>query len=197
MISIFGYQFTLIKNESIGSYSFKFIKSSGKNKFIENNFPIELEPLETEIINYVMDKNYTMTSIDRLVSTLKSCKYVVENDISGDFVEIGVWRGGNGILAKKIFNMLGSDKKVWMYDTFSGMTKPTSFDVDSTSKNPAMKQYMLSQNENHNDWCYASINEVKQNCIDSGLDIDSFEFIKGDVLETLKLKQNLPKKLVC
>jgi len=62
------------------------------------------------------------------------------------------------------------------------MTKPTSFDVDSTSKNPAMKQYMFSQNETHNDWCYASINEVKQNCIDSGLDIDSFKLYDKDEL---------------
>ena len=59
-----------------------------------------------------------MTSVHRLINTLKSCYYVVENNIPGDFVECGVWRGGNAILAKKIFEHLNSDKKVWMFDTF-------------------------------------------------------------------------------
>ena len=195
IILLFGYEFTFIKKENIGTYSFKFIKSSMKNKKTNNIFPVEIDSIEREIINYVIDKKYTMTSVSRLISVLKSCKYIVENDIPGDFVELGVWRGGNGILAKKIFNMLGSNKKVWMYDTFTGMTEPSSFDVDSRSKDPAIDKYNMLQRESHNDWCFASIEEVKLNCIESGLDIDSFRFIKGDVLQTLKDKSNLPKEI--
>jgi len=44
---------------------------------------------------------FSMASQERLLSTFLACKYVVQNDIPGDFVECGVWRGGNAFLAKK------------------------------------------------------------------------------------------------
>ena len=136
-----------------------------------------------------------MTSVPRLVNTLKSCKYVVENKISGDFVECGVWRGGNSILAKKIFEKLGSDKKVWMFDTFNGMTEPTEFDVKGSTKVQAKVKYQETLTETHSEWCYASIEDVKNNFKDSSINIDSIKFIKGDVLTTLSNKENLPKNI--
>lgn len=139
-----------------------------------------------------LKKVYTMKSISRLVNTLKSCRYVVENNIRGDFVECGVWRGGNSILAKKIFERLGSNKKVWMFDTFEGMTKPTEFDVAARSKIHAESKYLVSQKESHNEWCYASLDEVKNNCRESGLNLENFHFIKGDVCKTLKERENIP-----
>ena len=76
-----------------------------------HNIPVELDEFDIDLIKYVLDKGYTMTSLSRMVNTLKSCRYVVENKIRGDFVECGVWKGGNGILAKKVFEHLGSNKK--------------------------------------------------------------------------------------
>lgn len=68
-----------------------------------HNLAVELDDNDIDLIKYVLDSGYTLVSAPRLVNTLKSCRYVVENKISGDFVECGVWRGGNGILAKRLF----------------------------------------------------------------------------------------------
>lgn len=160
-----------------------------------HDIAVELDDIEVEIIKHVLESGYTTTSVPRLVNTLKSCRYAVENDIPGDFVECGVWRGGHGILAKKILEHLGSNKKVWMFDTFEGMTTPTSFDVEAASQSEAKKQFESSQRETHNDWCYASLEDVKKNCTDSGLNIEAFEFIKGDVCKTLKVSKKLPKEV--
>ena len=54
---------------------------------------IELEPEDITLINYVLSNKLSMTNIASLVNTIKSCKYVVENSIEGDFVECGTWRG--------------------------------------------------------------------------------------------------------
>ena len=93
-------------------------------KFDLSDIAVELDAEEVKLISYVLENNFTMTSVARLVNTLKSCKYAVQNNIPGDFVECGVWRGGHGILAKKIFERMGSSKKVWMFDTFEGMAEP-------------------------------------------------------------------------
>jgi len=156
---------------------------------------VELGDLDVELIKYVLDSEYTMTSVPRMVNTLKSCRYVVENKIPGDFVECGVWRGGNGILAKRLFECLGSNKNVWMFDTFEGMTEPTEYDVEASTQVGAKSEYLDSQKESHNEWCYASLDDVKNNCITSGLNLDGFRFIKGDVCETLKINKNIPSDI--
>lgn len=154
-----------------------------------------LEKIDVELIQYILKREYTMTNIPRLINTIKSCRYVVENKIPGDFVECGVWRGGNGIIAKKIFEHLGSNKNVWMFDTFEGMTKPTVFDIKAKSKISAEKKFFESQKKNYNEWCYASLDDVQDNIIKSGLSLNSFTFIKGDVCETLKQIENIPNQI--
>ena len=73
---------------------------------------------------------------------------------------------------------MGSDKNVWMFDTFSGMTKPTSVDIRARTKISAQNQFAESQKGEYTDWCYASLNEVKQNCSDSSLDVRAFGLLK-------------------
>lgn len=156
---------------------------------------VELDDIDVEVINHVFEKGYTLTSLPRLVNTLKACRYALDNELGGDFVECGVWRGGNGILAKKVFQYLGSDKRVWMFDTFEGMTRPTAFDIRAATKISAEAKYFDSQRELYNEWCYASLEDVKRNCVDSGLNPSDFNFVKGDVCETLRVSENIPDEI--
>lgn len=170
----------------------KLIKESKSQKTQLKDIATELEKFDINLINQIIDKKYTMTSVHRLINTLKSCYYVVENDIPGDFVECGVWRGGNAILAKKIFEHLNSDKKVWMFDTFEGMTAPTNVDIEAINQISAKNKFDESQTNTHNEWCYASLEDVQKNCSNSGIDIAALKFIKGDVCDTLKKPDNVP-----
>ena len=76
-------------------------------------------------------KPFTMTSEERIISLFESLEYIRLNNIEGDFVECGVWKGGNilGMMEYLSYhNMI--DRKVWIYDTFEGMTNPEDDDVD-------------------------------------------------------------------
>lgn len=156
---------------------------------------VELSSEEKDIIRYITNNNLSMSSLPRLINTVKSCVYVVENNIEGDFVECGVWRGGNSIAAKKIFELLGSKKEVWLFDTFAGMTKPTEYDVDSINHKNAIYRFNELQRDDINDWCYASLEDVKANFKDYDIDMSGVNFIKGDVLKTIDLGQRLPDKI--
>jgi hypothetical protein len=177
----------------------KFFRMTGYTKEPKRSkyhkIAVELTSNDVEIIKYVIDQGFTMASQSRLVNTLKSCRYVVENNIPGDFVECGVWRGGNGILAKKMFEALGSDKQVWMFDTFEGMTEPTDFDVSALSKVKAETKYRQTLNESHSEWAYASIEDVKNNCKSSSIDFGGLKFVKGDVCQTLNDPDNIPSAI--
>jgi len=161
-------------------------------KSIYHDIDVELTNEKIEIVKFVMDKGFTLTSVRRLVNTIKSCKYVVSNNIAGDFIECGVYRGGNSIIAKKIFEMMGSKKRVWLFDTFNGMTQPGDDDINARSKVRASIKYQKTLDNDRSNWCYASIDDVKQNCKDSSIDLNGLNFIQGDVCETLKIPKNIP-----
>jgi len=77
---------------------------------------------------------YTMTvfrGIEPAYSLYKAVQYLVGNKIPGDFVECGVWRGGSVILVALALAHFGdTDRKIYLYDTFEGMTRPEKQDVD-------------------------------------------------------------------
>ena len=101
-------------------------------------------------------KPFTMTSEERIISLFESLEYIRLNNIEGDFVECGVWKGGNilGMMEYLSYhNMI--DRKVWIYDTFEGMTNPEDDDVDfnNTKANDIIDSIR----------CYSPLEEVKIN----------------------------------
>ena len=157
--------------------------------------PVEFDKADVEIIDYVMTNKLTKTSIERVVATINACKHAVQAQVEGDFVECGVWRGGNAIAAKKTFERLGSDKKVYLFDTFTGMTAPG--DHDKTAYNPksADERYRDASRDGYSDWNYASLEDVEANFASAGFDGSGLRFIKGDVLKTLAVEENLPAQV--
>jgi hypothetical protein len=155
--------------------------------------PVELSKEEREIISYVMTNKLTMASYERIFATVMACKYVIDKGIEGDFVECGVWRGGNAIAAAEIFKLHNSNKKVWLFDTFKGMTVPTDFDLTISNGLSAKNQFSANQKETHNEWCYASIQDVRNNFIKRQL-VENIRFIEGDVCQTLNT-DNLPSAI--
>jgi len=141
----------------------------------------------------------TYISKERLFAALMSCKYVLQNNIDGDFVECGVWKGGNSIIAAGIFNMYNSCKKVYLYDTFQGMTAPTDVDVslreDGILAREILNAAELDKNKKwtKNIWCHASTDDVETNFSNLGLLSENVKFVQGDILQTLDV--TIPDKI--
>jgi hypothetical protein len=153
-----------------------------------NNTPVELTTEELNIAVDIISNKLSMVSYERLWATLMACKYAINNNIKGDFVECGIWRGGNAIAAASIFKLYGSKKKVWLFDTFAGMTEPTEVDVERHTGDLAVDQY-------HNRWACASLEDVKNNFEKRNLLYNNIIFTPGDVCETLDIKKNIPNKI--
>jgi hypothetical protein len=133
---------------------------------------------------------YTMTSIERINELYNSLEYIRLNNIEGDIIECGVWKGGNilGIIEYLEYYNLHS-KKVWLFDTFSGMTSPENVDVD-VNDIPAISQMDISVV-----FAYSSLEEVKNNLQPSQFPKENIIFIEGDVSKTLQDRNNIPEKI--
>jgi len=167
-------------------------------KITEDDFyPREASKADKEIINYVLNiknKNrnkLTMISPKCLWAAISSVKYCVENNLQGDIVECGVWRGGCSIAMALKLKEYESEKKVWMFDTYEGMTEPSKEDIHHSKRVDAKDKYKKNKNDSHNDWCYASVDEVEFN-LEKAKVKDFTKIIKGDVNKTLKDNKNLP-----
>ncbi len=98
-------------------------------------------------------------------------------------------------MAKTVFAMLDSPRTVWLFDTFTGMTKPTSQDKLASSNELASSKYDASIKAGFVDWCYASLADVQLNALELFGSLDGFRFVQGDVLKTLDIPSNLPESI--
>lgn len=81
-------------------------------------FPIDYEEAYIEIIKKT--RGYTLTSHEKLYQLIGIVKYLIDNKISGDFVECGVWRGGSILAMIETLKLLKVDHiKIHLFDTFS------------------------------------------------------------------------------
>ena len=156
---------------------------------------VELSAEDRELMAYIQGQQLTMTSPHRLAATLMACKHAVEQEIAGDFVECGVWRGGNAILAKSVFERMGAKKKVYLFDTFAGMTTPSEHDIKAANKESATQKYISSVQGSISHWCYAPLEEIEESFKRAGLDLTNVVFVLGDVSETLRSAENLPQDI--
>jgi hypothetical protein len=152
----------------------------------QNALPVEATEADKRIVARV--RPYTMTSSDRLWALIQSVRYVVESAIPGDFVECGVWRGGSAMAMAMTLSECGRlDRRIWLYDTFSGMTEPSDLDVQAYSGRTALKILQDTPKKNgDNIWCIASKNEVYANLRTTGYPTENFKIVEGDVVETLQ-----------
>jgi hypothetical protein len=149
------------------------------------SFPPDFDPWHIDIIRQV--RPYTMTSPERLYGLIQAVAYLVENNIPGDFVECGVWKGGSMMTVALTLQKLGvTDRKLLLYDTYAGMTAPTDADASYQGEGAAeLLKQESGQKEESVIWAYSTLDEVRKNVSSTGYPANNIEFIEGDVLQTI------------
>ncbi len=135
----------------------------------------------------------TMTTIENLYHVYRATRFIIEKNIPGDFVECGVWKGGNLMMVALTLKLLNrTDRRIYLYDTFEGMSKPTDKDVDMKNED-AKQTWDDKQRSDHNDWCYSSLEEVQDNLYSTGYPKENLVFVKGMVEDTMP--KTLPNQI--
>ncbi len=86
-------------------------------------------------------------------------------------------------------NELGvTDRQIWLYDTFEGMTAPTVEDVEFDSGRSAQDLLdSTGKGDGNNVWAISSIDAVRENVALTGYPMDRMRFVAGDVASTLQV----------
>ena len=76
-------------------------------------------------------------------------------------------------------------RKLWLYDTFEGMSAPTDTDIDFLGNDA---QQLLNQQQPEDPqsvWCLSGLDDVRKNVGSTGYSDQQIEFVAGKVEETL------------
>lgn len=134
---------------------------------------------DDEIIRFVGP--FTSVSKERLINVLNLVTKIHQSKLEGDFIEIGVWRGGIIMAMALKCKQLGMTRKIHAYDTFEGMTAPTANDVDL---NGAAAVNILAAVK-----CESSFEDTKRN-IDMA-DYPHIEYHVGDILKATQVPSQI------
>lgn len=149
--------------------------------------PIDMPVNYAEIYKSV--SAYTMSSPERVYALCEAVRYLHENDIDGAIVECGVWKGGSMMaVAKSLLSLGAPTRDLYLFDTFEGMSPPTSDDktFDGVSAESLLAQSEGSNKESSNSvWCYANLQAVREALLATGYPCEKTHFIKGRVEQTI------------
>ncbi|MGG2066661.1 TylF/MycF family methyltransferase [Bacillus sp. S14(2024)] len=137
---------------------------------VKPNRESRLQGLDWPAIAHSMIGRMRMNQLQLAMET------VVKEDIQGDFIETGVWRGGSCIFMRGFLKAYGiTDRKVWVADSFEGLPKP---DVEKYPRDAGDTLYTF-------DYLRVSLEQVQENFRKYDLLDIQVRFLQGWFKDTL------------
>jgi hypothetical protein len=94
-----------------------------------------------------------------------------------------------------------SDRKIYLFDTFAGMTLPSSVDFLSDNKSQASSLLAKYSDKKDNKGyskdirAISGLEDVLTGFRDMDIELGNLRIIEGDVLKTLNIAENVPEKI--
>jgi hypothetical protein len=147
-----------------------------------HELPLDFDETDAELCRRIAP--YTMTTPPRIYALMRAVEYIVSRPVPGALVECGVWRGGSMMgVALTLLRLGVTDRDLYLFDTFAGMTQPGEQDVKHTGER-AVDMLAESSRDSH-DWAVASLDEVREAVSTVGYPEERIHFVQGRVEETL------------
>jgi hypothetical protein len=148
------------------------------------------------------EENKTMVHPKAQRVALSAVRTVEQRKVPGDIVEVGVWMGGMSCkMALEHLRVAASQatrahRRVWLFDTFQGLSKPTAEDgvkavdlynmITNGSRPKGTGDDPLRWNRD-NKWNYGPLDEVRMTMAASNFPQHQVHFVVGPAEETLRI----------
>ena len=154
----------------------------------ERGLPPDYDEETREIWELVRDR--TMTRHPKIQFLVEAVRYVERCRIPGAVVECGVWRGGSMLTVAHTLSRRGAtDRDLYLFDTFTGMTAPTERDVRISGRHA--EEYLTAEDpDGPLSWTrpgrfVATLDDVKAGFATVDYPADRLHFVPGRVEDTV------------
>jgi O-methyltransferase len=134
---------------------------------------------------------FTMTGVARLHALVIAVRFLIRAGVPGGFAECGVWRGGSMLAIAATLEQLGaSDRHLYLFDTFGGMTMPSPCDR-STVEGSATALWRAADARGTVMWSelysgpHTTEDAVRALVLSTGYPPERVHLVRGPVEETL------------
>ncbi len=139
--------------------------------------PTQFDAMRRELGHDWPLKAHSMIGVRRIDNLRDSIWHVLGNNVPGDFIETGVWRGGACIFMRAMLAAYGvTDRRVWVADSFEGLPPPNAAAYPQDGLDDDLSVYKELA---------ISLEEVQSNFARYGLLDDQVRFLKGWFRDTL------------
>ena len=122
------------------------------------------------------ERSESMIGLARMENIRHCVEQVLADDVPGDLIETGVWRGGATIFMRGILKAYGvTDRRVFCADSFQGLPAPDPARYPADAGDTFFKQSGLA----------VGVEQVKHNFARYGLLDDQVQFLVGWFKDTL------------
>lgn len=124
---------------------------------------------------------HTMTSPERVATLAAETDRIVRDGVPGAFVECGVWAGGSMMaVALRLCELETTDRELYLYDTFTGMTAPDARDVTSFGVSAGRLMRMIPRAK-----AFSPLRHVKRNMETTKYPGRHIHYVVGPVEDTI------------
>ena len=135
---------------------------------------------------YKRVRRHTLTSPERIAALVDAVRYLVANDVEGDVVECGVWKGGSMMaVALTLLDLGAADRDLHLFDTYTGMTEPSANDVSSPYDGYSMHARFRRIAGKGDQWAGVPAAEVRDALVGTGYPPALLHLVEGKVEDTL------------
>jgi hypothetical protein len=128
----------------------------------------------------------TLTSAERIAAVSDAAAYVADSEIEGAIVECGVWRGGSMMAAAlTLLEHRDSERDLYLFDTFTGMTEPTAEDESSPYDGYSPHKRWRRHRALGKEWAGVPVEVVRERVESTGYPAGRIHLVEGKVEETL------------
>lgn len=114
-------------------------------------------------------------------------------EVTGDYIELGCYKGDTSLLLAEILKNSDSDKKLWIYDSFEGLPKKTLEDESVLGKDFQSGELAITKREVKERFLRAGLKVpvIKKGWFADFSDRDvpktiAFSFLDGDFYESIR-----------
>lgn len=167
----------------IRRFGFSVIRST---RIVESANTSDIEADEGFQSLFACCRSFTMTSPTRMYALYQAIDYIHQSGLKGDIVECGVWRGGSSMLAAlALLERKNTDRSLYLYDTFSGMSEPTEQDRDLANTPAQTLLDAAPASDDADVWARAEFEDVRRNLLSTGYPQEKIKFVRGKVEDTI------------
>jgi O-methyltransferase len=142
--------------------------------------------LESMILLHYLQKSgvkvYSMMKPELMESLAEECTRVLSSGVQGELVDVGVWKGGSGMIMKTVNDLLGGGRTLKMLDIYDTMDFKVLDDSDPIEDRIIITALEHARQYFGTEGVATSIAEIKANFETLAVSLDDVVFLKGNLI---------------